>query len=90
MSTLKPSREVGTVAVRLDKRTSVQLITSYSPPAGSSSQPDQEIEIPLPTDPCTVWLSAATVIGCQVDAADWPAWTDEVRFGAGRGEGGAR
>ena len=88
MGSLKPSREVGTVALRLDKRTSVQLITSYPLPAASSSLPDQEIEIPLPTGPCTVWLSDATVIGSEVDAADWPAWTDEVPFGAGRG--GAR
>ena len=85
MSTLKPNREVGTVAVRLDKRTSVHLITSYARPAASSSPPDKEIDLPLPTGPCTVWLSNSTLIGCEVDAADWPAWTDEVRFGAGPG-----
>ena len=88
MSTLKPNREVGTVAVRLYKRTSVHLITSYSAPAASSSLPDQEIELALPVGLFAVWLSDSTVIGCEVDAADWPAWTDEVRFGTGRG--GAR
>ena len=88
MRMLKATCEVDTVDVRLEKRTSVHLITSYGASATPSTVRDEEIQIPLPTGPCTVWLSDATVIGCEVGAADWPAWTDEVRFGAG--EGGAR
>jgi hypothetical protein len=64
----------------------VHLITSY-PSSSDSSSPktDGEIEIPLPAGPCNVWLSAATVIACEVNAGLWPEWTDEWCFGLGPG-----
>jgi hypothetical protein len=85
MSSLNQSnREVATVALRLQRRSSVYVVTSYPPPA-TSSTPSDEIELPLPTGPCTIWLSDSTVISSEVDAGDWPAWTDEVRFASGEG-----
>ena len=64
------------------------LFTSYHVVGPASSGPDDEIEVPLLTGPHDVLLSDATVISFAVDAAEWPDWTDEVAFGAGRG--GAR
>ena len=92
MGTLNRNREVVPIASRLDKPSQAHLFTSYDAPDASSSRSADEIEIPLPTGPCAVWLSDSTVIGCEVDAAEWPDWTDDVRFGAGFGarRGGAR
>jgi len=68
-----------------NKRTRDHLFTSYPIAPLKASRAGDEIELPLPTGPCAVWLSDSTVIGCAVDAADWPAWTDEVRFASGEG-----
>ncbi len=87
MSTIRRNREVAGIALRLDRLKVAHHFTSYlNSPVSASA--DFEIELPLPTGPCAVWLSDSTVIGCEVDAADWPEWTAEVRFGCG--EGGAR
>jgi len=75
---------VARVALRLQRRSSLHVVTSYLPAASSSSLGD-EIELPLPTGPRALWLSDSTVIACEVDAGDWPAWTDEVRFASGEG-----
>jgi hypothetical protein len=84
ISPKQSNREVATVALRLQRRSSVYIVTSYPPPAVSST-PGDEFELPLPTGPCAVWLSDSTVISSEVDAGDWPAWTDEVRFASGEG-----
>jgi hypothetical protein len=84
MSTIRRNREVAGIALRLNSLKKTHLFTSYlNSPVSVSA--DFEIELPLPTGPDAVWLSDSTLIGCAVDAADWPAWTDEIRFAAGEG-----
>jgi len=84
ISPKQSNREVARVALRLQRRSSLHVVTSYPRPAASSSLGD-EIELPLLSGPCALWLSDGTVIACEVDAGDWPAWTDEVRFASGEG-----
>jgi hypothetical protein len=85
MSSPKQSNlSVAMDVLRLQRRSSHHVVTYYPRPAASSSLGD-EIELPMPTGPNDVWLSDSTVIGCAVDAANWPAWTDEVRFASGEG-----
>jgi hypothetical protein len=85
MGTLKLNREVGTVDVRLDKHTSVHLITSYPPRSASSTLPDQEIERSWEDFPDDEWPSDAWLVAADVDAEEWPGWTDEARFGLVQG-----
>jgi hypothetical protein len=87
MSTIRRNREVAGIDLRLDRLRKTHLFTYY-PNSLVSASANFEIELPLPTGPCAVWLSDSTLIGCAVDAASWPEWTDEIRFAAG--EGGAR
>jgi hypothetical protein len=47
----------------------------YVPPPA-----DREEEMPLPTGPCMLWPSDATVVSASVAPDDWPEWTDEVRL----------
>jgi hypothetical protein len=84
MSGIKRNPRVAGIALRLDRLRKAHLFTSY-PLNPAASTADAKIELPLPTGPDAVWLSDSTVIGCAVDAASWPAWTDEVRFAAGEG-----
>ena len=73
MSTLNQrNRSVAPLAVRLQKRTSVDLFTSYPTLPDSSTAPRDETELSWELFSDHVWPTDAWVVGADVDPELWP------------------